>query len=80
MPKGIVVSGDLSLIGQTPVVGTSNITINGLNIALNGDLYGQGATGIASSTITINGISILLAGDLLSDGDTATASSLVMVV
>jgi uncharacterized Zn-binding protein involved in type VI secretion len=88
----IVLNGDMSA-GHSgwvavPVTASSNVTINGKTIALNGDSYAShtnsaGVThtpkGVASSSVTINGVTILMDGDALSCGDTAKATSHVSI-
>lgn len=78
MPN-IVVNGDLSAGGHTPVTATGGAKINGKQIAVHNDRYGQGSHAIGSSTVTLNGKKIILHGDSLTDGDHATASGTVSV-
>lgn len=78
MPS-IVVNGDVSSGLHTPVTATGVAKINGKQIAVHGDRYGQGSTAIGSLDITLNGKKIIIHGDSLTDGDHATASGTVSV-
>lgn len=87
----IVLDGDMSTghsgFPAVPVHASSNVTINGKKIVLDGDAYSShskdGSThtdhAVGNSGITINGKKIVLAGSITDHGDTSTASSSVSV-
>ena len=86
----IVLDGDMSQghngYPPVPIHASSNVTINGKKIALNGDSYSQHCKDschvpiiIGTSSVTINGIALALEGDSTNCGDHATSSSSVNV-
>jgi uncharacterized Zn-binding protein involved in type VI secretion len=87
--KSIVLDGDLSQgLHCTPVKAhaSSEVTINGRNIVVEGDSYDPHCSdnshtpiAQASSSITINNKRIILQDDILSCGDKANATSKVGV-
>lgn len=89
MPN-IVLDGDMSTghsgYPATPAIASSGVSINGINVVVDGDSYAQHCKdschtpkAIGSSSVTINEKKIVLAGDSLSCGDTATSSSSVSI-
>lgn len=77
----IVVDGDItsghSGFPAVPIHASTNVTLNGIKVAVHGDACDQHCNvschvphGIASCGVTINGIKVLLDGDATDCGDT----------